>query len=58
MMEVLKPCPFCGGKARIKWDKWRYDDLDYYVECECGVSTGVYKNLANAVKAWNRRIEK
>lgn len=54
-MEVLKPCPFCGGKAEIIW---RDDELYFCVECVCGVSTCVYKDLDNAVKAWNRRIEK
>ena len=57
---ALKPCPFCGGKA-----KWRYIKPQGYVFCvKCGTSTGIYSDTyeeadckAEAVAAWNRRAE-
>lgn len=48
-MEELKPCPFCGGKARIRQDKT--DGIQYrgmfsvffHVECEgCGARGKTY----------------
>jgi len=56
-MEEMKPCPFCGGEAGITWDKWKDDELYCCVECDCGVSTGVYETADEAVEMWNRRIE-
>lgn len=58
----LKPCPFCGGKARIR--KWKRDG--YVVRCkDCGAQgTPFYicewhdtKYIAQgkAAEAWNRR---
>ena len=52
MAEELKPCPFCGGTARLCKSKI------YYIFCEtcCAETMGsVYKELA--IKAWERRPE-
>ena len=50
---VLKPCPFCGGKA-----KERYEYLNgVFVRCnECGISTHVFSSQGAATRAWNRRV--
>ena len=53
----IKPCLFCGGEAGITWDTWKDGNLYCCVECDCGVSTGVYKDLDEAVEHWNRRVE-
>ena len=48
----LKPCPFCGGKARL------YDGhMDAYgVVCEkCGVKLYGRSSSGAAKRAWNRR---
>ena len=53
-MEELKKCPFCQGEAETKCD------VAYvgYVEClKCGSRTKVYYTEAEAITAWNRRVE-
>jgi Lar family restriction alleviation protein len=55
-MDELKPCPFCGGKARyanvdVKW-------IISYIECEaCGCRTAAEIDKNDAKRAWNRRID-
>lgn len=65
----LKPCPFCGEKARIKSAK--YNTLGIYgdsttqkqwwaIEChECKISQPIryYFSKSEAAEAWNRRAE-
>ena len=55
-MDNLKPCPFCGGEARI----CKYHGQDkYFVVCElCGASVGNASATRDAAKnAWNTRYE-
>ena len=54
-MTDLKPCPFCGGKA-----KERYEYLNgVFMECsECGISTIIFSSQVDAIETWNRRAEK
>lgn len=69
MSEELKPCPFCGGEAKIKAANKNYG-FTIWCQCECGARTVGYcpytdnedsslesiescKN--SAVEVWNRR---
>jgi Lar family restriction alleviation protein len=58
--EQLKPCPFCGGKARLK--TWVIDLETYYIvccrKCEVMPCTASHTNIKYAVKAWNKRGDK
>ena len=53
-MTELKPCPFCGGEAKI------LRDIHGVVSCSCGaVVTAKHKNdTAEAIAAWNSRAER
>ena len=47
----LKPCPYCGGKA-----KEEEIGGDWYIVCEdCQSSTKTYPTPKEAMEAWNRR---
>ena len=49
-MEQLKPCPFCGGKAKIIYPGGRK-----LVKCGgCGVTTSALEQYPE--KHWNTRI--
>lgn len=57
----LKPCPFCGGTAKMKFGP---DSVYVYVECAvCGARAHIkeqsvkYCAMDEAEKAWNRRAE-
>ncbi len=67
----LKPCPFCGGDAKIKnvvrkvYEAYR---LFYFVECssclgtsgfhlECYPDSKNHKAKKEAAQAWNRRAD-
>lgn len=69
MSESLKPCPFCGGKAKIKAVIKSYG-FTIWCACECGARTEGFcpetskeddtmENIdeckKRAIKAWNRR---
>ena len=66
MIEELKPCPFCGGKAEItKHDnmpvlKWfgYFSEHYYNVGCihHCTIRSG-YRTPEEAAEAWNRRAQ-
>ena len=54
--EDLKPCPFCGGKAKIKKDCCFGGDI-YFVECQHCIARGPGERLKyEAIAAWNRRV--
>lgn len=50
--EKLKPCPFCGGRARTGTD----GEEGHTVFCtSCKVETDAYADKKTAIKVWNRR---
>lgn len=62
-MNELKPCPFCGGEARLRafrtyiQSKHRMGEK-YYIECcECGLNAPNFINKEEAIEAWNRRVD-
>lgn len=66
MMFKLKPCPFCGGEAKIHYcaeienAKIRAILVNKVgVSCnDCHVATLPYETEEKAIEAWNRRTEK
>lgn len=65
MAEKLKPCPFCGGRARYVDLGVRDEFPDWDVECtKCGVvmicpskEEGCTTTRQEAKDAWNRRAK-
>lgn len=52
-MAELKPCPFCGGKAR----HFEGDISANGVTCiKCSAKIYGYTTKGAATKAWNRRV--
>jgi Lar family restriction alleviation protein len=61
----LKPCPFCGGEARLK--KHQKLEQTWYVQCnKCGIRTknsvqAPYESWKDAMKCpvnqWNVRVK-
>lgn len=55
-MTELKPCPFCGGTLLVI-GQTTYNDF-YYVKCtECRAHGCEKREEAEALKAWNERVE-
>ncbi len=57
MPEIkLKPCPICGGKAKIC-----NSSLGYFVECVASGhlhnSGALYESAKEAAEDWNRRSD-
>ena len=57
----LKPCPFCGGKAKLLLKSFDIFNAGAYIMCEkCGARTIlVTRKPSNkkAVELWNRRVD-
>ncbi|MBR1436961.1 MAG: Lar family restriction alleviation protein [Synergistaceae bacterium] len=54
MTEQLRPCPFCGGEARIFYPDCTFPS----VGCrKCGTVSSRYVYMQEAIDAWNRRKE-
>ena len=51
MSIELKPCPFCGGKARLCISEY----IPPWIECDCGVFTEGQNTAEEAAEMWNRR---
>ena len=54
-MNELKPCPFCGGDAKIV----DVEDLKgFFALCKhCNASTRIFYSEEVAIEAWNRRVD-
>ena len=59
MSEELKPCPFCGGEARIDSTPYGSKVRIYWVLCEdCGAEDGsILDSQKEAKKSWNTRAD-
>lgn len=64
MNEELKPCPFCGRKASINYERIQGEHKGFWAQVICnachGRSGGTWASSYNTaerieVKAWNRR---
>ena len=57
----LKPCPFCGGEAKIInnvfQDLWDISCLDGFCYAHLASDEARYYDLDDAIEAWNRRAE-
>ena len=53
-MSGLKPCPFCGGAARMS--KSRGGEA-WWVDCRCGVKGAMTRTETDAMGAWNHRVD-
>ena len=60
-MAELKPCPFCGGKAKQKTFTSRskiFKTTVYYIGCSvCKCQTPVQLYIEEAEVLWNTRTE-
>ncbi len=65
-IEELKPCPFCGGKAklygntRLVGTKFKNYQVATCLNDDCSCRTGFCETVAEAIERWNTRkpIEK
>lgn len=62
----LKPCPFCGGEAKVQREsgvagritktRWYREYVQCKNEKHCGFSTSIKKRPRAAVVIWNRAV--
>ena len=59
MTKELKPCPFCGGKARLdnRFNWWWVACTSGRKICKVNASTIQFDSPDEAVEVWNRRAE-
>ena len=58
-MKDLKPCPFCGGEARMQYHKIDGCKKTYGVVClKCMIQFDTFFLLKEeAIKAWNHQVK-
>lgn len=57
-MDKLKPCPFCGGTARIERCSYMRDYIIYCEGCDSYfLLDDVYAKGEDLIGAWNRRVK-
>ena len=60
-MYELKPCPFCGGEAKLRGTN--IGDMSFYVvycankNCQVSPSSKYRRMMSEAIEAWNRRSD-
>lgn len=56
-MDELKPCPFCGADANIRFD-FKHDYVVFCTNDLCMLNELEYgfDSEEEAIEAWNRRI--
>ncbi len=54
-IKKLKPCPFCGQKARLLQSSECVGRFQFAIECPCGTLHGNYSSVKLAVEGWNER---
>lgn len=69
-MPELKPCPFCGGQAQIRYlgydcgpdgymsNIYMGSKLGFVLCSKCGASTRKMARVSGATEKWNRRFNK
>lgn len=58
--DFLKPCPHCGGEAKVRaYSLPLRAGVNWVVSCsDCGCMTWPYgEDAESAVKNWNRRVK-
>ena len=58
-MPELKPCPFCGGEAKVQvYNEWTHFSIDCK-RCPASIGKDIYRNgfakKCEAIAAWNNR---
>lgn len=54
--EELKPCPFCGGEAKII-DGGESTSFPYVYCTSCGTRSGYRLSEEDTIMAWNKRVD-
>lgn len=54
--EELKPCPFCGSKARLERGTEDHEIVCSNPDCEAAIGVWTFLSKADAIAAWNRRV--
>ena len=56
-MSELKPCPFCGGEAKLRpcGREWYVECSSHPLVCYCQPWTGYFDTAEHAIEVWNQR---